>query len=88
MGLERDKNFRLSKPREYLGDLVQIAQKAIYEQARAVSGSVIDKLLKATSSVPTKVDIWFNSCMYSCADLFIRMHSSNVLGRPSPFQKC
>jgi hypothetical protein len=54
-GTKHDSNFRLKNVRTYLFDYVQIARKAIYKSAAAIAGTVINRLLKATSSVPTLV---------------------------------
>jgi len=54
-GTKRDSKFRLKNVRTYLFDSVQIARKAIYNSAAAIAGTVVDWLLKATSSVPTLV---------------------------------
>ena len=54
-GTKRDSNFRLKNVRTYLFDSVQIARNAIYNSAAAIAGTVVDRLLKATSSVPTLV---------------------------------
>jgi hypothetical protein len=52
-GTKRDSNFRLKNIRTYLFDSVQIARNAIYKSAAAIAGTVVNRLLKATSSVPT-----------------------------------
>jgi hypothetical protein len=54
-GTKRDSKFRLRHARTYLFNRVQIARNAIYESAAAVAGAVVNRLLKATSSVPTLV---------------------------------
>jgi hypothetical protein len=54
-GTIRDSKFRLKNVRTYLSDFVQIARNAIYNSAAAIAGTVVDRLLKATSSVPTVV---------------------------------
>ncbi len=41
--------------RKYLLDGVMVARRAIYTLARAIGGSVIDRILKPTSHVPTLV---------------------------------
>jgi len=55
MGTKRDSKLRLQNVRTYLFDYVRIARNAIYNSAAAVSGAVVNRLLKATSSVPTLV---------------------------------
>ena len=54
-GTKCDSNFRLKNVRTYLFDYVQIARNAIYNSAAAIAGAVVNRLLKATSSVPTLV---------------------------------
>ena len=55
MGTKRDSKFRLKNAHTYLFDYVRIAQNAIYKSAAAIAGAVVNRLLKATSSVPTLV---------------------------------
>jgi len=54
-GTKRDSNFRLKNARTYLLDKVRTARDAIYRLGMAISGAVVDRLLKVTSSVPTVV---------------------------------
>ena len=54
-GMKRDSKFRLQNSRTYLFDHVLVARNAIYELAAAVAGATVNRLLKATSSVPTLV---------------------------------
>ena len=54
-GTKRDSEFRLQNDRTYLFDHVLVAQNAIYKSAAAIAGAVVNRLLKATSSVPTLV---------------------------------
>jgi len=54
-GTKRDSKFRLKNARKYLFDSVQYARNAIYNSAAAIAGTAVDRLLKATSSVPTLV---------------------------------
>jgi hypothetical protein len=54
-GTKRDSKFRLQHARTYLFNWVQIARNAIYKSAAAIAGAVVNRLLKATSSVPTLV---------------------------------
>src|ERR1700678_1154139 len=54
-GTKRDSKFRLQNNRTYLFDRVLIARNAIYGSAAATAGAVVNRLLKATSSVPTLV---------------------------------
>lgn len=53
--MKRDSKFRLQNSRTYLFDHVLIARNAIYKSAAAIGGAVVNRLLKATSSVPTLV---------------------------------
>jgi len=55
MGLKLDMAFRLNHVRKFLSGLVASARTAIYKHARSIGGSVIDRILKPTSSVPTMV---------------------------------
>ena len=55
MGLKPDTTFRLNHVRKFLSDLVASARISIYKHARSIGGSVIDRILKPTSSVPTMV---------------------------------
>ncbi|KAF5316669.1 hypothetical protein D9619_006659 [Psilocybe cf. subviscida] len=52
-GTAYDRNTRLKNGRKYLLDCVQIARNAVYKLAAAISGTVVNRLLKPTSSVPT-----------------------------------
>ena len=54
-GTKLDSNFRIKNVRIYLSSYVQIARDAIYKSAAAIAGVVVNRLLKATSSVPTVV---------------------------------
>ena len=54
-GTKHDSNFQLKNVRTYLFNSVQIACNAIYNSAAAIAGTVVDRLLKAMSSVPTLV---------------------------------
>ena len=63
-GTKRDSNFRLKNVRTYLFDYVQIARNAIYKSAAAITGTVVNRLLKATSSVPTLVS---KDLTYGCS---------------------
>ena len=54
-GTKRDSKFRLENARTYLFDSVQIARNAIYRSAAAITGAIVNRLLKATSSAPTLV---------------------------------
>ena len=54
-GTKRDSNFRLKNVHTYLFDSVKIVRNAIYNSAAAITGTVVDRLLKAMSSVPTLV---------------------------------
>ena len=54
-GTKRDTKFRLKNVRTYLFDYVQNARNAIYKSGAAIAGTVVNQLLKVTSSVPTIV---------------------------------
>ncbi|KJA14397.1 hypothetical protein HYPSUDRAFT_142984 [Hypholoma sublateritium FD-334 SS-4] len=74
-GTKRDSNFRLQNARTYLFTHVQTARDAIYRLAVAVAGAVVNRLLKATSSVPTlnafadKLGVDFNISRMLVVDL-------------------
>jgi hypothetical protein len=73
-GTKRDSNFRLKNVRTYLFDYVQIARNAIYNSAAAIAGTVVNRLLKPTSSVPTLVS---KDIIYGCSlitQILSRMH--------------
>ena len=55
MGTKHDIKFRLKNVRSYLFDYVQAARNVIYKSAAAITGTVVNRLLKAMSSVPTIV---------------------------------
>ena len=79
-GTKRDSNFRLKNACTYLLDQVRTARNAIYRLGMAIAGAVVDRLLKATSSVPTVVSLHFldpfdGSSLRNCAFVF-RMHLS------------
>ena len=61
-GAKRDSHFREKNVRKYLLNYVRVARDAIYRNAAAIGGAVIDRLLKPTSSVPTLV-IFFTLVM-------------------------
>ena len=54
-GTKRDNSFQFKNVCTYLFSCVQIACNAIYKSATAIAGTVVDRLLKPTSSVPTLV---------------------------------
>ena len=54
-GTKRDSKFRLQNDRTYLFDHVLAARNAIYKSAAPIAGAAVNRLLKATSSVPTLV---------------------------------
>jgi hypothetical protein len=55
MGRNIDMKNRTEKARKYLPDNVKTARRAIYELGLPIGGAVVDRSLKATSSVPTSV---------------------------------
>ena len=71
-GTRSDSNFRLQNYRTYLYDYVLIARNAIYKSAAAVAGATVNRLLKATSSVPTLVSKEVPSFIFS---IFFMFHS-------------
>jgi hypothetical protein len=62
-GAKRDSQFREENVRKYLLDYVCAARDAIYKNAFAIGGAIIDRLLKPTSSVPTLVSLFFSLVM-------------------------
>ncbi|KAF8156767.1 hypothetical protein B0H34DRAFT_789464 [Crassisporium funariophilum] len=50
---KRDSQFREKNVRIHLLDFVRVARDAIYQRAAKISGKVVNRLLKPTSSVPT-----------------------------------
>jgi hypothetical protein len=64
MGLKPDMAFRLKNVRRFLSGFVASARDAIYKHARSIGGSVIDRILKPTSSVPTVVSFCFHNLIY------------------------
>src|SRR5258707_4906760 len=55
IGLVADTKTRIEKARKYLADTVNEARKAIYILGLPIGGAAVERLLKPTSSVPTKV---------------------------------
>ena len=55
MGLRRDATFRVNNIRKLLLDLVTSARNSIYNHACSIGGTVINRMLKPTSSVLTMV---------------------------------
>jgi len=64
MGLKPDMAFRLNHVRKFLSGLVASARDAIYKHAHSIGGSVIDRILKPMSSVPTMVSGTFCDVAY------------------------
>jgi len=60
VGLVADTKTRIEKARKYLADAVNEARKAIYILGLPIGGAAVERLLKPTSSVPTKVSIHLN----------------------------
>lgn len=48
---------RVTKGRKYPVDSVRKAQKVIYEDGKPIKGAAVQRLLKATSMVPTSVSL-------------------------------
>jgi hypothetical protein len=55
MGFVRDIKARLSKARNFLLRAVELARRAIYTLGNGIGSSMVEDLLKETSSVPTLV---------------------------------
>ena len=55
MGLKQDLTFQLNHAQKFLSMLVDSARNSIYKHAHSIGGSVIGRILKPTSSVPTMV---------------------------------
>jgi hypothetical protein len=82
-GTKRDAQFRKKNVRKYLLDFVHVARDAIYRRAAKISGAVVNRLLKPTSSVPTLVSFFYVAVQKS-DDSFghnFRMHLLIVLER-------
>ena len=62
-GAKRDSQFREKNVRKYLLNYVCVARDAIYKNAFAIGGAIIDRLLKPTSSVPTLVSLFLSLVM-------------------------
>jgi len=60
VGLVADTKTRIEKARKYLADAVNEARKAIYILGLPIGSAAVERLLKPTSSVPTKVSIHLN----------------------------
>ena len=75
-GTKHDSNSRLKNAHTYLFDYVIVARNAIYKSAAAIAGVVVNRLLKATSSVPTLVseDLSAYNCALILKLLYSRMH--------------
>ncbi|KAI5893687.1 uncharacterized protein SCHCODRAFT_02666771 [Schizophyllum commune H4-8] len=54
MGMVSDMKYRLTHARTYLKWAVERARNLIYNMATPITGPAVERLLKATSSVPTK----------------------------------
>ena len=87
-GTKRDSKFRLQNDRKYLFDHVLIARNAIYESAAAIAGAAVNRLLKATSSVPTLVCQipWYLFIQTLC--FILRMHLLINLAAILTFHAC
>ena len=60
VGLVADVKTRTEKARKYLADMVNEARRAIYTLGLPIGGAAVERLLKPTSSVPTKVSSYHN----------------------------
>lgn len=63
MGTKPDDTSRLKKAQEFLQLLVAQAQVEIYHAGSSITGIAVERLLKATSSVPTMVCESFLFCV-------------------------
>jgi hypothetical protein len=61
LGLVSDSKNRIDKARKFDTDSVNKARKAIYELGKPIGGIHVQRLLKASSAVPTSV-----SLRYTC----------------------
>ena len=68
MGLKPDMAFRLKNVQRFLSGFVASARDAIYKHVCSIGGSVIDRILKPTSSVPTVVSFCFYDLVYKLND--------------------
>lgn len=55
MGKLNDLKYRDRNHRTYLSNCVSRAREIIYTQGAKIGGAAVDRLLRATSSVPTTV---------------------------------
>ena len=60
VGLVADMKTRIEKARKYPADAVNEARKAVYTLGLPIGGAAVERLLKPTSSVPTKVSSHLN----------------------------
>jgi len=85
-GTKRDNSFRFKNVRTYLFGCVQIARNAIYKSAAAIAGTVVDRLLKATSSVPTLVKtsrLWCSLLIQLCSRMRLLINLALILISPA-----
>jgi len=57
IGQKIDSRNRLSKARQYVGDLIKSARRFIYTLGLKVNGAAVERLLFEHSWVPTQVSI-------------------------------
>jgi len=55
LGLKPDIRNRLTQFRRYMADKVKAARRVIYQNARPITGTDVEALLKSFSGVPTEV---------------------------------
>ena len=60
VGLLSDTKLRVDKARKYDLHRVNIARQAIYELGKPINGVHVERLLKATSDVPTSVRLRYS----------------------------
>ena len=57
LGLKLDIRNRLTQFRHYMADKVKAARRVIYQDARPITGTNVEALLKSFSGVPTEVRV-------------------------------
>ena len=85
-GTKHDNSFRFKNVHTYLFGCVQIAHNVIYKSAAAITGTVVDQLLKATSSVPTLVKtshLWCSSIIQLCSRMCLLINLALILISPT-----
>ena len=57
LGRISDRKYRIDKARKYNTDSVNKAREAIYELGKPIRSAHVERLLKASSAVPTSVSL-------------------------------